>query len=89
MDHKGTGVERVDVFGRTEPLVAEADHLFPVEPDEGHDRETGDVGHEDVGVEPGSSDVADGEHAEDVPGLGFDVFEVEKDVNGDKTGAAQ
>lgn len=83
-DHQRPGIERLDVFRRAEPLLAELDDLHPIGVHEvKHDR-SDEVGHGDVREERGVLDVADREHGEGVTVFAVDVPEVVHDIGGDE-----
>ena len=81
-DHKSSCIERLDVFRRAVPLLAEPDNFSPVEVDEAHNYERHDVCCGDMDEQDMSVDVSDGEHGQRVPVVFLDVLQVVDGIDG-------
>lgn len=82
-------VERLEVLRRPEPGMTKSDHGPPVDVDRGDDQDGNEVGDDDVGVEKVAFDISDGEHAEKVPFLPFDILEVVDHIDRDENSTCE
>ena len=69
--------------------MTEPDHLAPVDVYEDDNKDGDEVRDGNVCVEFVAFDVADRQHTEDISFPGYDVFEVVRDVDGNKDAACE